>query len=160
MKRLIILPILFAVIFALSSCGEPPTVQSDFTASFTANYDDVDYAGTVTKNGDNLTVTFSAPYTVEGTAFCYEDGTLCIRYAGHSTQANADYLPANSVPAMLHNTLSYLSQASYTGTQDGKDHFSLPTPYGDASFTAQDGIPLSLTAPQSGTVFLFEPCPS
>ena len=155
MKRYMILPILFAVILSLSACGEPPTVQSDFSSSFTVSRGDIDYAGTIAKDGTELTVIFTEPYTVNGTAFCWDVETLSIRYAGHSTQANADYLPADSVPAVLHNALCYLPQAVYTETADGEDHFSLPTPCGDASLTAADGVPTSLTDPLSGTVYTF-----
>lgn len=140
----------------LSSCGEPPTVQSDFSASFTARYEDIDYAGAVTKEDDCLDVILSQPYTVSGMTFCWEGSALSVRYMDHSAGANADYLPADSVPAALHNALAYLPQAAYTGTENGEDRFTLPTPYGDAELTAQDGIPKSLTVPNSGTVFVFE----
>ena len=155
MKRFF-LPMLCIPVLLLSSCGEPPTVQSDFSASFTARYKDTDYAGTLTKEGDHLAVTLYEPYAAEGMSFCWEDSALSVRYMGHSTKANADYLPADSIPAALHNTLAYLSQASYTGSENKEDRFTLPTPYGNAELTAQDGIPKSLTDPNSGTAFVFE----
>lgn len=155
MKRYFLLPILFAVILSLSACGEPPTVQSDFSSAFTASRDNIDYTGTVVKDGTSLTVTLSEPCTVDGMAFCWDDDALSIRYAGHSANANADYLPADSIPAALHYSLAYLPQASYTETANGTDHFKLPTPYGDASLTAVDGVPTTLTDPLSETVFHF-----
>ena len=157
MKRFLSLGILFVMILLLSACGEPPTVQSDFSASFTASRDDVGYAGTVTKSDASLTVIFSEPAAADGMEFCWENSALSIRYAGHSTQANADYLPSDSIPATLHNTLTYLSQAAYTGTENGEDRFTLPTPRGDAELTAENGVPTSLTDPNDGTFFYFEP---
>lgn len=140
----------------LSSCGEPPTVQSDFSASFTTHIDNTNYAGAVVKDHDSLTVTLSEPFTVSGMAFLWDGGSLSMRYAGHKTQANADYLPAESIPAALHNALAYLPQASYTETKNGEDYFTLPTPYGDAALTVRDGIPTSLTDPNCGIAFHFE----
>ena len=156
MKRIFLL-FMTLPLFLLSACGEPPTVESDCRLAFTAENAELPYAGTVEKNGDTLTVTLSDPYTVQDMAFTYEGDMLSINYGGHSTQSRADYLPADSVPAMLYSTLSYLPQAAYSGTQDGADRFILPTPYGDTELTARDGIPVSLTVPKSALTFSFEP---
>nr|WP_316622859.1 hypothetical protein [uncultured Ruminococcus sp.] len=156
MKRIFLL-FMTLPLFLLSACGEPPTVESDCRLAFTAENAELPYAGTVEKNGDTLTVTMSEPYTVQDMAFTYEDSALSINYGGHSTQSSADYLPTDSVPAMLYSTLSYLPQAAYSGTQDGADRFILPTPYGDSELTARDGIPVSLTVPKSALTFSFEP---
>ena len=156
MKRIFLL-FMTLPLFLLSACGEPPTVESDCRLAFTAENAELPYAGTVEKNGDSLTVTLSEPYMVQDMAFTYEGDMLSINYGGHSTQSRADYLPTDSVPAMLYSTLSYLPQAAYSGTQDGADRFILPTPYGDAELTARDGIPVSLTVPKSALTFSFEP---
>ncbi|MBQ3329665.1 MAG: hypothetical protein IJG87_00635 [Ruminococcus sp.] len=156
MKKLFILPILLIPLFLLVSCGEPPTVQSDFTASFTADHNGSVYRGTVAKEGGGLVVSLSEPYTVSGMEFCWEDSALSVRCQGHCTNANADYLPADSLPASLHNALAYLPQASYLSTENGEDRFTLPTPYGDAALTARSGIPTSLADPNGSTVFYFE----
>ena len=156
MKRIFLL-FMTLPLFLLSACGEPPTVESDCRLAFTAENAELPYAGTVEKNGDTLTVTLSEPYTVQDMAFTYEGDMLSINYGGHSTQSRADYLPTDSVPAMLYSTLSYLPQAAYSGTQDGADRFILPTPYGDSELTARDGIPVSLTVPKSALTFSFEP---
>ena len=156
MKRIFLL-FMTLPLFLLSACGEPPKVESDCRLAFTAENAELPYAGTVEKNGDTMTVTLSEPYTVRDMAFTYEGDMLSINYGGHSTQSRADYLPTDSVPAMLYSTLSYLPQAAYSGTQDGADRFILPTPYGDTELTARDGIPVSLTVPKSALTFSFEP---
>ncbi|MBQ3266211.1 MAG: hypothetical protein IJH07_10595 [Ruminococcus sp.] len=156
MKKAIFLPILLILTLLLSSCGEPPTLQSDFSASFTTNSGGVNYAGIVEKDIGTLTVTLSQPYTVEGTSFCWKDSTLTIEYAGHAAEANADYLPADTVPSILHNTLAYLNQATYTSTENDEDRFNLPTPYGSAEITAKDGKLLTLSDPHTGTMFEFD----
>ena len=156
MKRIACILLLLPVLL-LSACrGEPPTVKDAFTLSFTVSQDDVDYAGILDRTEDSLTVTMTAPYTVRGTAFCYRDGGLSIDYAAHSTQANCDYLPSKSIPTVLYNASAYLSQAVYTESRDGEDHFTLPSPYGDTQLTVADGIPVQLCDPYSGLSFSFD----
>ena len=156
MKRILLLFMTLPILL-LCACGDPPAVQSDCRLAFTAHNADIPCAGTVEKDGDTLTVTMSEPYTVQGMIFSYEGETLSIRYGGHSAQANADHLPADSIPGILYGTLSYLPQATYSGTQDDTDRFILPAPCGDCELTAQNGIPVSLTVPKSGLTFSFEP---
>ena len=156
MKRLLCLFPLFILVLTLCACGEPPTVQSDFFARFTVQKDEISYAGTLQKKGSCMTLTMTEPYTVTGMSFCREDSALSIRYAGHSAEVTSDYLPADTVPTALYNSLSYLEQAAYTGTENGTDHFTLPTPYGDAKLTARDGMPTTLDDPYSGMTFYFE----
>lgn len=154
MKRLFLI-LLCMLMISLSACGEPPTMNSDFTSAFTAEYQGAEYAGTVSKEGDRLTITMNAPYTVQGIAFCYQGDELSIRCADHSTNANSEYLPDSGVPTVLHNTLAYLPQAVYISTESGADTFTLPTPYGDATLTAREGVPQSLTDPHSGIEVTF-----
>lgn len=156
MKRIILmLPILLILTLALSACGKPPTVNSDFSSSFTAVYQGEDYEGTLRKDGDQLTIAMQAPYTVDGISFDYQGDTLSIRCADHSTIVSFDYLPDSSIPTVLYNTLAYLPQATYIATENDSDTFTLPTPYGDATLSAQDGVLRSLTDPHSGLEFTF-----
>ena len=141
--------------FPLSACGEPPKVNSDLTAAFTTEYLGADYSGTLNKNGDHMTITMNAPNTARGLVFDYRGDTLSINLGVHSTEADTEYLPYNCIPSVLHNSLAYLPQAAYSGTEDGSDIFALPTPYGNATLTAQNGVPLSLTDPHSGMEFTF-----
>lgn len=155
MKRILALSILFILMLTLSACSEPPTVNAEFTAPFSVQYNGIDYAGTVSNSGSSLTLSMTAPYTVQGMVFDYQDSTLSVRYADCAANANADYLPSDSIPSILHNNLAYLAQASYDSSQDGADSFTLPTPYGEAALTAKEGIPTSLTDPKSGIEFTF-----
>lgn len=155
MKRILSLIICLIPLLSLSACGEPPTVESNFTVSFTVSQDDTDYAGTLSRKDDSLNIQMSAPYTVKGMEYHYQDGELSLSYGGHSTKANCDYLPADSVPEVLFDTLTYLPQATFIESNGGEDSFNLPTPYGDASLTARDGIPTSLYEPYSGLEFSF-----
>ena len=149
--------LLSAIIFTfpLSACGEQPTVDGDFTAAFTTKYLGADYSGTLYKNGDHMTVSMNDPYTARGLVFDYRGDTLGISLGVHSTETDPEYLPYDCIPSVLRNSLAYLPQAAYSGTEDGSDIFALPTPYGDATLTAQNGVPLSLTDPHSGMEFTF-----
>lgn len=155
MKRFLTLLLLLPLL-TLSSCGKPPALQTDFSASFTAQADELDCAGTVVKEGDRLTITINEPYTTKDMIFDYDDARLSVRYLGHSANAEADYLPANSVPASLRSALLYLTQANYTGSENGCDTYSVTTPYGEAALSAQDGYPTEITEPHSGITFRFD----
>lgn len=156
MKRFFsILLIVLTLTLFLTSCGEPPTVNSDFLAVFTTTYQNEDYAGTIKKDGDHLTIAMTSPYTVQGLIFEYQGDALSIRRGDHSANSKTEYLPDNSIPAVLRNTLVYLPQATFSKTEDGADIFDLPTPYGDATVTALNGIPTTLTDPHSGLEIKF-----
>ena len=155
MKKLVVLFSIILLNITLVSCGSPPTLKNDFSATFTAQYEDNDCAGTLNKNGDHLTVTITEPYTVAGMVFDYSDVQLSIKSQGHSTNADADYLPDNSVPGALRNALLYLSQASYTGSEKGEDSYTVTTPYGEAALIASDGYLTKITEPHSGIIFHF-----
>ena len=154
MKRFFFM-ILTVLLLTLPSCSQPTAIKTDFSASFTAACDDRDYAGTVAKDGDHLTVTVSEPYTVQGMVFDYTDTQLSIRDRGHSTETEADYLPKSSVPSALRDSLLYLSQASYTGSESGCDYYAVDTPWGEALITADEGMIITVTEPHSGITFYF-----
>ena len=155
MKRIIILILTTILLLTLASCGSPPTLKTDFSALFSAQSGDTVYAGSLNKNGDRLTITMKEPYPIAGMVFDYSDGGLSIKSRGHSTNADADYLSDNSVPGALRNALLYLSQASYNGSQNGVDSYSVTTPYGEATMTADDGYLTEITEPHSGLCFKF-----
>lgn len=154
MKRLLLI-LAFVLIILLSACGEPPTVDKELDAEFAVTQEDTAYKGEIKLSDGKLTVTFSEPYTVQGMEFSYGADGMRITYAEHETTANCDYVPSNAVPQVLHNTLAYLPQATCTGSDETGDLFSLPTPYGEATLTARDGVPTALYDPHSGLRFSF-----
>ena len=156
MKRRLLLMMVILLILTLAACGEPPTVNSDFSGSFTVRYGNADYNGTLTKDGGALTIVMTAPYTVEGMTFTYQGDALRIGYRGHETETTAGYLAEACIPSYLHNTLPYLPQAEYVDTTDGVDRFTLPTPSGSAAVTASSGTLKSLTVAPNGLAFRFE----
>lgn len=155
MKRLLFLLTATVLIITLAACGSPPELKTDFSALFSVQSGDTDYTGAFSKDGDHLTITMKEPYTISGMVFDYSDTGLSIKSKGHSTNADADYLPDSSVPAALRNALLYLSQASYNGSQSGSDSYSVTTPYGEATMTASEGYPMEITEPHSGLRFKF-----
>ncbi len=155
MKRIILLLSAVLLSVVLCSCGEPPTLNTDFSTDFSVTQDDVGYQGTLAVADGALSVDMTAPYTVAGLRFGYDENGLTIGCGGLETVANSDYIPPSSVPAILHNTLAYLPQATYTESSDSGDSFSLPTPYGEAQITAVDGVPKELYDPHSGLTFTF-----
>ena len=155
MKRIIFLLLVSVLLITLTACGSTPTLKTDFSALFSVNSGDTDYAGAVNKDGDHLTITMKEPYTIAGMVFDYSDSGLSILSKGHSTNADTDYLPDNSVPAALRNALLYLPQASYNGSQNGTASYTVTTPYGDAGLSAEDGYPTKITEPHSGLSFKF-----
>ena len=155
MKRIILIILTLLMIISLASCGSPPVLKTDFSALFSVQSGDTDYAGSLNKDGDHLTITMKEPYTIAGMVFDYSDSGLSIRSKGHSTNADVDYLPDTSVPAALSNALLYLPQASYNASQNGTDSYTVTTPYGEATMTANDGYPTEITEPHSGLSFKF-----
>ena len=155
MKRIIIILLVSVLLLTLTACGSPPELKSDFSAMFSTQCDDLNYAGALNKNGDHLTITMKEPYTIAGMVFDYSDSGLSIQSNGHSANADSDYLPDSSVPAALRNALLYLPQASYNGSQNGTASYTVTTPYGDAGLSAEDGYPTEITEPHSGLSFRF-----
>lgn len=157
MKKWITLFVTVLMLFCLSACrGDPPTIASAYTVSFNVTQDAIRYEGTLQQEDDTMTVTLSEPYAVSGLSFVYKGEELQIDYAGHSTIANSDYISSLTIPAVLHNTLSYAQNAEYQQTDEKGDSFSLPTPYGSAELYASDGIPTSLYDEHSGLEFSFQ----
>lgn len=157
MKCFFSLILALALTAMLCSCGEPPTVNADFSADFAVTQDGTDYRGALTLADGALTVSFTAPYTVAGMTFGYSGEGLTISRGDLGTVVNCDYIPASAAPEVLHNALAYLPQASYAESDESGDHFTLPTPYGDALLTAEDGVPTALSDPHTGMSFTFTP---
>ena len=156
MKKRITLFIAVLMLYCMSACGkEAPAIASAYTVNFTVTQDAVQYAGSLQLDGDTMTITMNEPYAASGMSFVYKGEELQIDYAGHSTIANSDYISSLTIPASLHNTLSYSQSAEYQGSDDTGDRYSLPTPYGSAALTAKDGIPTSLCDEHSGLEFNF-----
>ena len=155
MKKLILLLSAACIALCLSSCGEPPSVATVFDADFTVSRSGEDYSGRLSLTGESLTVAMTAPFTVEGMSFDYTDEGLTISRGGLSASANSDYIPAAAIPSVLHDTLTYIGQAAYIGSDGGEDSFTLPTPYGEATLTARDGDPVRLADDYSGLTFEF-----
>lgn len=140
---------------ALSACGEPPELNTDFTAEFSAVHNGTEYCGRLSAGRGRLSILMTAPYTVSGLGFDYDGSRLNMSLGGLNAAVNSGYLPSAAVPEALHNTLAYLDQAAYSGTEDSQDVYTLPSPYGDAKLTAVNGYPLSLYDPHTGMTFCF-----
>ena len=157
MKKWICIFITAAILFCLSACTKkPPAIAEEYTVNFTVTQDAVQYAGSLEQCGDSLTVAISEPYAASGMSFTYEGEELHIDYGGHSTIANSDYISSLTIPAVLHNTLTYQSSAEYRESDDEGDHYCLPTPYGSAELIASQGIPTALHDEHSGLDFRFQ----
>ena len=154
MKRIIALLFAFVLVCCTSACGEPPKAPTEFSAVYRICRDDIDCRGTVTVGEDGIKVTVSSPGSAKGLSFDYTAEGLTVRYAGHGTQINADYIPSDAVPSQLYRALAYLPQASYLGTENGEERFSLPSPGRNAELRVRDGVPTALVYPD-GTEFEF-----
>lgn len=152
MKRLICLLFGAALVCCTAACGEPPKAPTDFSAVYRICRDDIDCRGTVTVEEGDIRVTVSSPGSAKGLSFDYTDDGLTVGYAGHGTKINADYIPSAAVPSQLYRALAYLPQASYLGTEDGEDRFSLPSPERAAELRTRDGTPTKLIYPDGSEV--------
>lgn len=159
MKKAVCLLLLLPCLLMTACQNDPPSVKETFTLDFEVSQEDVRYQGVLDRTTESLTVSVTTPYTVKDTVFRYDSAGLSINYGTHAAQANCDYLPSKSIPTALYNACAYLSQASYTGSDDGADHYTLPTPYGECLLTAANGIPAELYDPNSGLTFHFEAKP-
>ena len=155
MKKLFAVIFMILTISCLSACAEPPTAPTEFSAVFHVDRGDVDHRGTVTVNGDGITIEMTAPGGAKGLSFCYTGEGLSIGYAGHSTMTNADYIPTDAAPSALYRALAYLPEARYLATEDGEDRFALPSPAHEAVLITRDGAPVSLSCPDTGLEFSF-----
>ena len=147
MKKLLCNLLLLPILTLVSCSREPPTVQDSFSLHFSVSQDDTDYTGTLNRSDGVMNISMDAPYTVNGVRFTYENGELSIESGTLGTKANCDYLPSGSIPSTLFDAFTYLPQAVYVSSGEGKDAFTLPTPYGDAELFAKDSFPEALNAP-------------
>lgn len=153
MKRILSMTALICILLSLSACSaEPPGLADAFDADFSTVLSDTEYRGRLTADNDSLTLLMTAPYTVEGMSFEYTDDGLSIGKNGMKTEINCDYIPSAALPSMLHNALNYLDSASYKGSEDGDDIYTMPTPYGDAEIRAINGLPQMLTLPDGAEI--------
>ena len=156
MKRILSLTAAICIMLSLSACSaKPPALAEAFEADFSAVLGDTEYRGRLTADKASVTLLMTAPYTVEGMSFEYTDEGLSIGRGGMNTEVNCDYIPSTALPSRLHNALAYLESASYAGSRDGGDVYTLPTPYGDAEITADNGLPQKMSLPD-GTEIGFE----
>ena len=56
MKRIILIILTLLMIISLASCGSPPVLKTDFSALFSVERENTEYAGTLNRNGDHLTI--------------------------------------------------------------------------------------------------------
>ena len=155
MKRIICLSLAACMLLCLTACAEPPALNREPELGFSVTRDGADWQGTLSLHDGALSIVLTAPYTVAGMRFDYTDEGLCIRRGALGTKANCDYIPSDAVPQELHNALSYLGEAVYSAGDDVEDRYILSTPRGDALLTAREGVPTSLTTPESGSMFTF-----
>ena len=154
MKRFIIL--LAVLPCCLVGCSkEPPTLNDSFTVGFRTAYNDLDLSGELKHDFEGTSITLNEPYTVDGLCFDYAEEQLCVGYSSFETRAGSDYLPEGSLPSRVYDALLYLSQAQYTGSENDVDTFTVPTPQGEATITAAEGIPTGMTLPKSEIKLIF-----
>lgn len=156
MKRFVCLMISILAVIALTACGkEPVAPNADMISDFAVTQGGTKYAGRLERGDNNTVITMTSPDTVNGVGFTYTADELSISCGDHKTTAPRDYLPPTSAPSALYNALTYIDQASYIGSDDGIDSFSVPTPNGAAVIMSVDGEPVSLTDNNSGLTFTF-----
>ena len=155
MKRIICVIIFIVALLSLTACGkEPVAPRDDMISGFAVNQGGIDFTGRLERGENGTVITMTSPETVQGVGFAYTDD-LIIDCEGLTTTAPRDYLPYSAAPSVLYNALMYIDQATYIGSEDGVDSFSVPTPNGTALITSVKGEPVSLTDNCSGLVFAF-----
>lgn len=153
MKRILSLTVVICILLSLSACSAKPQALAEaFEADFSCVLGDTEYRGRLTADKASVTLRMTAPYTVEGMSFEYTDEGLSVGRGSMKTEVNCDYIPSNALPSRLHNALAYLESASYAGSEDGGDIYTLPTPYGDAEITAENGLPLKMNLPDGAEI--------
>lgn len=148
MKRTAIL-LLTLLLCCCAGCRAEPPLHDSFTADFQTTYNGPQWQGTLTRTADGVDMTFFDPYTVSGLRVTYAGDRMQICCGDLTADAGSDLLSEASLPCLLYTTLLYLNQAQYTGDRDGEDHYTVPTPNGEAEITARDGIPASIILPKN-----------
>ena len=156
MKRIICVIICIVALLSLTACGkEPVAPRGDMISGFAVNQGGTEFAGRVERGENGTVITMTSPDTVNRVGFTYTADEHSVSCGDHKTTAPRDYLPSVSAPSALYNALMYIDQATYIGSEDGVDSFSVPTPNGTALITSVKGEPVSLTDNNSGLVFAF-----
>ena len=150
MKRISIC--LFAVLAALilSSCSaKPPELSRDFACEMTAKSPDAEYTGLVTCSVGSVTLSLTSPPEVAGISYTLSDTKLRASLDGLTCITSADSLSPGSLPALICAAMQGLDTAAYVSSENRRDIYTVDTADGAVTVTAENGLPISVTADNS-----------
>lgn len=157
MKRILSVIILSLTMLVLCACAHGAReVDTEFSCKVSVTGGELACEGELSVGADEFILTMTAPPTIAGISYRYQNGELRTSYNGLSTVSDHDHIPSSAIPRALYTSLSYLSEAAYQTSDGDVDTFSLPTPYGAATLTAKDGKPHTLTSGFFPYEFRFE----
>lgn len=119
-----LLCVLFSVLAVLAcGCGkhngQKETVNTDFSADFSADYRGLPLQGTLFSTHQGVCVIdLLAPETLGGLGFHYKDNTLEISRGGMKATADEAYLPGEGFPSLLHEALQKAASGDYVPAQE------------------------------------------
>lgn len=155
---------MLCVIFSCAAvmlCGcnknatETETVQTDFKAEFTADYEGLALKGALTNTRQGITnLRFSAPDTLDGLCLDYKGGELSIARGSIKCTADEAYLPDSSFPSVLREFFLNIALGNFTLERDHT--YSMRLGGENCLFTVDEGgIPVSMSIPDSETEVCF-----
>ena len=146
MKRSVLI-ILLSVLILLAGCRTPiPELSTAFEADVTVSGGAIDCTAHVSCSPDGVILSILSPASVAGVSYRYQKGELRTSYGELSCITDSDSLPPSSVPMLICETLSRLSEAVYEETGDEGEVYRLRTSQGDVTVVCQDGVPHTITA--------------
>lgn len=132
--------VLFIFILSLVGCenaDEKPTVITDFSADFTADFNDLKIDGKITVNRQGMcNLSISSPETIGGLEIGYKDSVLSLGRDGLLCTADEAYLPDTAFSSIIKEVFERLNHEESNGSlaiSDGKT--VVPCPVGNCEIT-------------------------
>lgn len=129
-----------------SGCGkseEKKEIVTDFSASFTASYRDMEIKGTVSTNRQGVTdIDITYPETLSGLSVSYRNSEMQISRESLVCSADEAYIPEQSFPSLIKTIFRGIGEgrANYSSSKENLNTYTLETGFGNCTVkTDSDG---------------------
>lgn len=131
---------IFLPIIALCGCqstyenNETKTLNTDFSAEFSASYKDMTVKGTLSANRQGMAnININYPDTLKGMSVNYKNSEIFISSENLECSADEAFIPSGSFPNVLHSVLKGIGEGKHSLSSQGENGctFTLKTPFGN-----------------------------
>ena len=132
--------VLFIFLVSLGGCEKAdgkPTVITDFSADFTADFNDLSIDGKITVNRQGMfNLSISSPETLNGLEIGYKGNVLSLGRDGLLCTADEAYLPDTAFSSIIKKVFERLCYDEANGTLAISDNkVTVPSPVGNCEIT-------------------------